>query len=110
MLPIVSETLDRVLEGYPEYPYRKAFKNPDLRRTLIVHVLSQLPGLYTIDEEGHKLSIRPEDLPLSQEQQLQLTNIIRQEVAYIIQQSSECIRQTKAQEIDACFTPSHWFG
>lgn len=91
----VSETLDNVLEGYSSY--KKAFTNLDLRKTLIMHVLGEF-------------SISSEDLPLSQEQQVQLKNLIRQEIAYILQQSSECIRRSTTEEMDSCFTPSHWFG
>jgi hypothetical protein len=111
ILPVVNAILDEVLEGYPEYPYRKAFTNPELRRTLITHVLNQLPNWHPSDHGGEALSVHSETgTPLSQDQKFYLKNLIRQEMGYIIQQSSDCISQTAPEKIDSCFTPSHWFG
>ncbi|MEW6492887.1 MAG: hypothetical protein AB1589_10315 [Cyanobacteriota bacterium] len=110
MFARVSEVLDQALEGYPQYPYRKAFNNPELRRTLVINVLNQIPNWYPREQEEQKASIQSENLSLSQDQQLHLKNLVRQEIAYIIQQSSECISRTRPEEADSCFTPSHWFG
>jgi hypothetical protein len=110
LLTAVTEVFEQVLEGYPDYPYKKAFTNPDLRRTLIAQVLSQLQNWHPGNEEGNNLSNTPEDWQLSQEDKMHIQTIIRQEIAYIIQQKSECISRTATEEIDSCFTPSHWFG
>lgn len=109
MSSVVSKALDRVLEGYPDYPYKKAFTNQDLRRTLVDRILEQLPNWHPGSEEG-KQSIQPDDLALSQAEEIHLQNLIRQEIAYIIQQNSECIGRASSEEIDSCFAPSHWFG
>ncbi len=109
--PVVSEILDQVLEDYPSYPYRKALTNQDLRRTLIEHVLSQIPNWHPSKEEEDKPSlINSERVSISQENELHIRNIIRQEIAYLIQQRAECVSRSKPEEIDSCFTPSHWFG
>jgi LPS O-antigen subunit length determinant protein (WzzB/FepE family) len=109
MLSIVRKALDRVLEGYPDYPYKKAFINQELRRTLLGRILNQLPNWHPSSEEDQH-SIYREDLVLSQEQEIYLQNLIRQEIAYIMQQNAECINRASPEEIDACSTPSHWFG
>lgn len=110
MLAAVTEILDQVLEGYPDYPHRKAFTNPDLRRNLLNRVMSQLPNWYPAHEEGKKVPNSTDNWQLSEENKIHIRNIIRQEIAYIIQQKSACISRTPAEEIDSCFTPSHWFG
>jgi hypothetical protein len=110
MFARVSEVLDQALEGYPHYPYRKAFNNPELRRTLVINVINQVPNWYPQEQEEQKASLQSENLSLSQEQLLHLKNLVRQEIAYIIQQNSECISRTRPEEADSCFTPSHWFG
>ena len=107
---LVAETIDRVLETYPARTYSKAFANPRLHKTLMNHVLSQLPGQHTGTEEGQPLSVNSDDLLLSREQQLSLTNLIRQEIVYIIQQNAECIGSSSPNEADSCLAPSHWFG
>lgn len=77
MLPVVTESLEQVLEGYPDYPYNKAFTNPDLRRTLIGQVMSQLSNWHPSEQEGENVSIRPENLQLSQSDKIQIQNLIR---------------------------------
>ena len=110
MFAKVSEILDQALEGYPQYPYQKAFNNPESRRILIINVLNQIPNWYPQGQGKQQASIQSENLSLSEEQQLHLKNLVRQEIAYIIQQSSECISRTRPEDADSCFTPSHWFG
>jgi hypothetical protein len=110
MLPAVTEILDQVLEGYPDYPHKKAFTNPELRRNLLNRVMNQLPNWHPAHEEGGSISNDTENWHLSEEKKIHIRNIIRQEIAYIIQQKSACISRTPAEEIDSCFTPSHWFG
>ena len=110
MLPAVTEIFDQVLEGYPDYPYKKAFTNPDQRRTLIAKVVSQLQNWHPGNEEGKTLLNNSEKLQFSQGDKMHIQTIIRQEIAYIIQQKSECISRTATEEIDSCFAPSHWFG
>ncbi len=110
MLSAVNEIFAQVLEGYPDYPYKKAFTNPELRRTLIVRVMNQLPNWHPGHEDGEPLSSEPDTFPISQENQIHIINLIRQEIAYLIQQKGECISRTPTEEIDSCFTPSHWFG
>ena len=108
--PVVSKILDEILEGYPSYPYKKALTNPDLRRTLIEHVLTQIPNWHPSEMEETTSSSQPETVTISPEDQLHIQNIVRQEIAYLIQQRAECVSRTKAEEVDSCFTPSHWFG
>ena len=110
MLFAVTEILDQVLKSYPDYPHQKAFTNPDLRRSLLNRVMSQLPNWYPAHEEGKPVPKGAENWQFSEENKIHIRNIIRQEIAYIIQQKSACISRTSAEEIDSCFTPSHWFG
>jgi len=107
---VVAQTIDRVLEDYPAQSYGKVLANPQLRKTLMVNVLSQLPSQFTFIEEGEISSIKPDGLMLPPEQEQSLKNLIRQEIVYIIQQKAECFNRTGHEEVESCLAPSHWFG
>jgi hypothetical protein len=107
---LVAEAIDKVLDTYPQNLYGKAFANPKLRKTLMAHVLNQLTILPTGIQEGQKLSNTPNDSSISPELELSINNLIRQEIAYIMQQKGECISRSSPEEADACLAPSHWFG
>lgn len=107
---LVADAIDRVIEGYPTQTYGKALVNPGFRKALMNHVLSQLSSQYFEIEKGQKFSNNPDGSPLSQEQQVFLKNLIRQEIVYIMQQKSECIKRSSPEDVDSCFAPSHWFG
>jgi hypothetical protein len=47
-LPRVVQSIDEILEDYPEHPYQSAFLIPQLRQDLIAHVLSNVPNRYAI--------------------------------------------------------------
>ncbi|HEY9605585.1 MAG TPA: hypothetical protein V6C85_28535 [Allocoleopsis sp.] len=108
--PAVSEAIDELLESYPEHPYKKIFAQPHLRRTLLANVMSQLPMESMESEPSQGRASKPLALSLSQEQQIVLKTLIRQEIAYLIQQKSECISRSTTEEVESCFAPSHWFG
>jgi hypothetical protein len=110
MEPIVSKAIERVLESYPEHPYKKVFAQPNLRRMLMVNVLRQLPIKPMAIEEEPELSSELSNLSLSQEQELSIQTVIRQEIAYLIQPKSDCISRSAPEEVESCFAPSHWFG
>ena len=110
MLPKVNEILEEVVGGYPDYPYKKALNNPELRRNLIAQVLSQISNWHPSKEGNKRVAIHPEDLQLSLEDKIHIQNLIRQEIAYIVQQNAECISRSSPEEVDSCLTPSHWFG
>lgn len=108
--PVVSEAIDELLESYPDHPYKKIFAQPNLRRTLLANVMSQLPVDSMEMEASPERASEPLALSLSQQQQIVLKTLIRQEIAYLIQQKSECISRSTAEEVESCFAPSHWFG
>lgn len=110
MLPAVTEIVAQVLEGYPDYPYKKAFTNSELRRTLLVRVMNQLPNWHPGNEAEKDSLNTPNNWQPSEENKIHISNLIRQEIAYIIQPKTECISRTSNDEIESCFTPSHWFG
>lgn len=110
MLSAVNEILNQVLETYPDYPYQKALNNPELRRHLISRVLNQLSNWHPSEEPNRQAASHSEQLQLSPEEKIHIQNVIRQEIAYIIQQKAECVSRTATEEVDSCFTPSHWFG
>lgn len=107
---LVTKDLEEVLAGYPNYPYRQVFANPDLRRSLIDRVLSQLPSQDAAFEKEQSLSINSNGFPLLQEQHVSIKNLIRQEISYMVQQKAECISRSSPKDVESCFTPSHWFG
>jgi hypothetical protein len=108
--PVVAEVIEKDLDSYPDYPYGKALANPSLRKTIVAHVVSQLPSKYTNFEEKQKSSTKSADLSLSPEDEVYIKNLIRQEIAYIMQQKGECISQSAPEEVGSCLAPSHWFG
>jgi hypothetical protein len=110
MLPTVNEILEQVLSGYPDYPYKKALNNLDLRRNLIAQVLSQLSNWHPSEEGDKSGATHAEDLQFSAEDKIHIQNLIRQEIAYIVQPKAEGISRTSTEEFDSCVTPSHWFG
>lgn len=110
MLLVVNENLNQILETYPDYRYQKALTNSDFRRHLITRVLSQLSNWHPSEEQKGKSVNNSERLQLSPEDKIHIQNLIRQEIAYIIQQKSECFSRTTTEEVDPCSTPSHWFG
>jgi hypothetical protein len=110
MLSVVNKSLNQVLETYPDYPYQKALNNPEFRRHLITRVLSQLSNWHPSEEQKEKAASSSDHLQLSPEDKIHIQNLIRQEIAYIIQQKSDCVSRTATEEVDTCATPSHWFG
>jgi hypothetical protein len=107
---VVSEAIDQLLDSYPEHPYKKIFAQPNLRRALMANVISQLP-IQSMESEPHQQrASQPITLAISQEQEIALKTLIRQEIAYLIQQKSECISRSAPEEVESCFAPSHWFG
>lgn len=108
--PVVAEVIEKELDTYPDYPYGKALANPSLRKTIVAHVVSQLPSQYTNFEEKQNSSTKSDDLSLSPEDEVYIKNLIRQEIAYIMQQKGECISHSAPEEVGSCFAPSHWFG
>lgn len=110
MLSVVDEILNQVLETYPDYPYQKALHNPEFRRHLNTRVLSQLSNWHPSEEQNEKAASSSDHLQVSPEEKIHIQNLIRQEIAYIIQQKSECVSRTATEEVDSCSTPSHWFG
>lgn len=110
MLSRINETLDQVLETYPDYPYQKTLNDWEFRRNLITRVLSQLSNWHPSEEHPGEASSDSDRLQLSPEDKIHIQNLLRQEIAYIIQQKSECVSRTATEEVDSCSMPSHWFG
>lgn len=108
--PLVSEAIDQLLDSYPDHPYKKIFAQPNLRRALMANVIGQLPIQSMESEPSQERASTPIALSISQEQELALKSLIRQEIAYLIQQKSECISRSAPEEVESCFAPSHWFG
>jgi hypothetical protein len=108
--PVVAKAIEKELDSYPNYPYGKALANPSLRKSILAHVVSQLPSQYTNFEKKQKSSTKSDDLSLPPEDEVYIKNLIRQEIAYIMQQKGECISQSAPEEASSCFAPSHWFG
>lgn len=106
----ISEEIDRVLADYPEYPYKQTFANPGLRKTLVNHVLTQIRTEITEIEGEESVSPIADSAPFPQDQKLALNNLIRQEIAYLIQQKNECVMHSAPEDVDSCLSPSHWFG
>lgn len=107
---IIAEEIDRVLADYPEYPYKQTFANPGLHKTLINHVLTQIRTEFPEAEGDESASQISDGAPFSQDQKLALNNLIRQEIAYLIQQKNECVMHSAPEDVDSCLSPSHWFG
>jgi hypothetical protein len=107
---MVSEAIDQLLDSYPDHPYKKIFAQPNLRRALMANVIDQLPVPSMESAPSQERVSKPIALSLSQEQEIALKTVIRQEIAYLIQHKSECISRSAPEEVESCFAPSHWFG
>ncbi len=113
MVPTVNQILEEVLGGYPDYPYKKALTHPDIRRNLLTQVLSQLSNWHPIEEEDKSdknTADHAGNFQISVEDKIYIQNLIRQEIAYIVQQKAECTSRKSSEDVDSCLTPSHWFG
>lgn len=75
-LPLVVEEIDKVVNTYPEYPYRIAFSPSGLRQDLLAYVLSRIPNTYTVIEETPNSSNSTVTPRCSREQRLQIEHMI----------------------------------
>ncbi|MFB2967527.1 hypothetical protein ACE1CD_01010 [Aerosakkonema sp. BLCC-F183] len=87
-LPIVIQEIENVLEGYPEYPYQAAFSMPELRQTLIAHVLSQIPNYYEVKgvpKASNNSKVRHFSL---QQEKLRVEMVICDSISYILRENA----------------------
>jgi len=75
-LPLVIEEIDKIVNTYPEYPYRIAFSPAGLRQDLLAYVLSRIPNTYTVVEETSNSSNSTVIPRCSREQRLQIEHMI----------------------------------
>lgn len=92
-LPKVIQSIDEVLEGYPENPYHLAFsthpaKQKLVRQKLIAHVLSLVPNAYTVEGELSSLQDlrrgRSHISPLAE--RLHLEMVVRGSILHILKE------------------------
>ncbi len=129
-LSIATETIDNLLQTYPQSPHRELFTDPDLYQALLTYVLSRIPNHYMVIEQanhnGHQVqlrlqhpsefaSIQPSDsevaLPtppsLVQED---LAEIIHQGIRDLLAQHPERLHRPYPCRDMAVLRPSYWFG
>lgn len=72
----VSEEMENILGTYPESPYRQAFASCELRQELIAYVLSRIPNIHAVIDEGELPVVNQYLIGGSSLQQLHLESLI----------------------------------
>lgn len=108
-ISVVSEEADLVLKRYPQQPYQTLFSEPNLRQKLIVHVLSRIPGLYTVlDDEVQ--SCAADNYPLlTEEEQQKIHALLHEGIQQLANQYADEMAMPSRQ-MQPESLPSHWFG
>ncbi len=137
-LSIATETIDTLLQTYPQTPHRELFADPDLYQSLLTYVLSRIPNHYMVIEQsnhnvhhkgrkihnGYHTQLRVENQPASADQpaddaalpppptlvQEDLANIIHQGIHDLLAQHPERLHRPYPCRDAVVLRPSYWFG
>jgi hypothetical protein len=92
-LPRVVQSIDEVLEDYPEHPYQSAFLIHQLRQKLIAHVLSNVPNRYAIAGEQPSFGKlkSPHSSPLAE--RLHLETVVRGSILHLLRENANWLSQ-----------------
>ncbi len=77
-LLLLKDEIENVLDSQDGKCYQSAFDLPDLRQELITYVLSRVPNLFQVIEEGEKPSSKYNPLSESTVKQLGIKVVIHQ--------------------------------
>ncbi len=97
-LPSVVQTIEEVLEDYPEQPYQVVFSIHRFRQKLIAHVLSMIPNHYEIEGETvfFKKLRNLHTSPLAE--RLHLETVVRGSILHILRENADWLRDHLPQQ------------
>ncbi len=75
---LVADEIENVLNSQAENFYKTAFSLPDLRQELIAYVLSRIPNLYRVIEDGQEQSRKYNPFYQSAVKELHIEAVIHQ--------------------------------
>ncbi len=109
VLPVVVETVDRVLQSYPETACREAFLRPDLHQKLVAYVVNRIPGVYAVQEERNIVCQDNSCLAEVVGRRSEITLLIYRGIRWLCEEHWAG-SEFEGQQGDAQLMPSHWFG
>ena len=92
-LPKAIQTIEEVLDDYPEYPYKSIFSIHQLKQKLIAHVLSSVPNQYVINGDvkpPNNLNTFPTS-PIAE--RLRLEIVIRGSILHILRENADLVNR-----------------
>lgn len=92
-LPRVVQSIDEVLEDYPEHPYQSAFLIHQLRQKLIAHVLSNVPNRYAIAGELPSFSKLKNHHSSPLAERLHLETVVRGSILHLLRENADWLSQ-----------------
>lgn len=109
-LRLVIEELEEILKHFPEYPYQVAFSSSELRKKLILHILSKLPEYYAIIEDEQALPKDTKFLYRSSHERVCMERLICESIAQVFEENAGAITGHTPQKDKSGNYPSHWIG
>lgn len=90
-LSIVITEIENVLEDYPESPYQVAFSLPEMRQSLLAHVLTHTPNRYAV--QGEKLTLKEPKLlrPSPIQERIKRENLIHGGILHLLRENAEWV-------------------
>jgi hypothetical protein len=105
----VNSEVTQILAGYPQEPHQHLFADPGLRKKLIVHVLSRMPGLYAVIQEEEDLPTSADYPLLAEAEQQQIEQLIHEGIQQLVGESAPEATHSDEETLPES-SPSHWFG
>ncbi len=97
-LPSVVQTIEEVLEDYPEQPYHVVFSIHRFWQKLIAHTLSLIPNHYGVEGEPAALSKfkKQQTSPLAE--RLHLETVVRGSILHLLRENADWLRDHLPQQ------------
>ena len=105
-LPVLIAKIENVLEEYPEHPYQVAFSLPELRQSLLAHVLAHTPNRYTV--QGEKLTLTDSKSLYPVQEQIRMETLIHGGILHLLRENAEWVgsRITQMESDRALLNPA----